>query len=152
MAPGASRRPAAKYKKSVDAIPRSVTATPSERTPSEKAFDSSTPLAPHVAGHEDLGRPGEAGHGPADGPAHGGVQLIGHGAADVVRLEDLIHSCHDQLNLRGRRTLGSILAPVSAPAVAPPAIAHPAPDGHGDEAEHAEMVNTSPTRSAGVDP
>ena len=43
MAPGASRRPEAKYMKSVEAIPRSVTATPSARTPSAKAAESSTP-------------------------------------------------------------------------------------------------------------
>ena len=43
MAPGASRRPEAKYKKSVEAIPRSVTAAPSARAPSAKAADSSTP-------------------------------------------------------------------------------------------------------------
>ena len=43
MAPGASRWPDAKYRKSVEAIPRSVTSTPSARTPSENAAESSTP-------------------------------------------------------------------------------------------------------------
>ena len=43
MAPGASRLPAAKYRRSVEARPRSTTATPSDRTPSAKARDSSTP-------------------------------------------------------------------------------------------------------------
>ena len=43
MAPGASRCPEAKYKKSVEAMPRSVTSTPSARTPSENARASSTP-------------------------------------------------------------------------------------------------------------
>ena len=43
MAPGASRLPAAKYRRSVEARPRSTTATPSDRTPSAKACDSSTP-------------------------------------------------------------------------------------------------------------
>ena len=37
MAPGASRLPAAKYKKSVEAIPRSITDTPTALAPSAKA-------------------------------------------------------------------------------------------------------------------
>ena len=48
----------------------------------------------HVAGDEDLGRPGEAGHGAADGPAHVRVELVGHRAAHVVGLEDLVHPAH----------------------------------------------------------
>ena len=43
MAPGRIECPAAKYKKSVDAMPRSMTSTPSARTPSAKAADNSTP-------------------------------------------------------------------------------------------------------------
>ena len=68
--------------------------TPSARTPSEKAAASSTPRLAHVAGHQDLWRAREAGHGPADGPAHVGVELVGHRAAHVVRLEDLVHAAH----------------------------------------------------------
>ena len=48
----------------------------------------------HVPCHEDLGRPYETRHGPANGEAHVGVELIGHRAAHVVRFEDLVHSAH----------------------------------------------------------
>src|SRR5687767_6488675 len=43
MAPGASSRPAAKYRRSVDARPRSTTSTPWAVTPSAKAAARSTP-------------------------------------------------------------------------------------------------------------
>jgi len=45
IAPGASRRPDAKYIMSVDAIPRSVTDTPAARAPAANAEDSSNPEA-----------------------------------------------------------------------------------------------------------
>ena len=48
----------------------------------------------HVAGHQDLGRAGEAGHGAPDGAAHVRIELVGHGAAHVVGLEDLVHAAH----------------------------------------------------------
>ena len=50
------------------------------------------PALAHVAGHQDPRRAGEAGHGPADGAAHVGVELVGHRAPHVVRLEDLVHA------------------------------------------------------------
>ena len=43
MAPGASSQPAAKYSRSVEASPRSITLTPSARTPSAKAAESALP-------------------------------------------------------------------------------------------------------------
>ena len=43
MAPGASKRPAAKYTRSVDTSPTSMTSTPWDITPSAKAATSSTP-------------------------------------------------------------------------------------------------------------
>ena len=48
----------------------------------------------HVADDHDLRGVDEAGHGPPDGPAHVGVELVGHRAAHVVRLEDLVHAAH----------------------------------------------------------
>ena len=77
----------------MEARPRSTTSTPWTVTPSAKAAASSTPDRPHVAGDEDLrhapsSSSGEAGEGGTDRPAYGGVELVGHGAADVVGLED----------------------------------------------------------------
>ena len=54
MAPGASRCPEAKYKKSVEARPRSVTSDPSARTPSENAAGELDARLAHVAGDQDL--------------------------------------------------------------------------------------------------
>src|ERR1700689_2340915 len=45
MAPGESRWPEAKYRKSVDAMPSPTMSPPSSRTPSEKAAESSTPVS-----------------------------------------------------------------------------------------------------------
>ena len=68
--------------------------TPSARTPSEKAAESSTPVSRMSRATRICGASGEAGHGPADGPAHVGIELVGHRAAHVVRLEDLVHAAH----------------------------------------------------------
>ena len=57
MAPGASRLPAAKYRRSVEARPRSTTATPSDRTPSAKAARKLDARLAHVPGHQDLWGP-----------------------------------------------------------------------------------------------
>src|ERR1700678_4230337 len=117
MAPGDSRRPAAKYKKSVEARPRSVTAAPCERAPSGSR-------------HPDEGRP--------DGAAHLGVELIGHGSPDVIGLEDVSGIAHGGPSLPERfggppATGHRFDGPRSPPATPPPG-----PTGEGGEGEHAE--------------
>ena len=75
--------------------------TPSARTPSEKARDELDARLAHVPGHEDLGGAGEAGHGAPDGEAHVRVELVGHRATHVVRLEDLVHPAHRATTIGG---------------------------------------------------
>ena len=115
--------------------------------------------SPHVAGHQDLGGAGEAGEGAPDGPAHVGVELVGHRATDVVGLEDLVHPAHGT-NHRGRH--GAPRRPVhpDGPACRQVSVDHPAPlahDGHdGDEVEggvrhHVHAQATGPVRDRGQD-
>ena len=94
MAPGASRRPEAKYRMSVEASPRSVTDAPSQRAPSAKAADSSTPERRMSRATRSRSRPGEAGEGAARWPGTASASSwSGTVAADVVGLEDGCGSC-----------------------------------------------------------
>ena len=61
--------------------------------PAGEGVDELGSRRPHVPGDEDLVGSGEAGEGDPDGVGDVGVELIGHRAADVVRLDDLIESC-----------------------------------------------------------
>ncbi len=81
----------------------STTPTPAERAPAEKASDKRDARIAHVPGDEDPFGPYETGESPADGPAHPGVQLVGHGASDVVRLEDVVEGAHRGVSLLGGR-------------------------------------------------
>ena len=88
MAPGASRCPEAKYKKSVEAIPRSVTAAPSGRAPSAKAAESSTPDGRMSRTTSTRSAPVKRAMAAPMARHSVGVELLGDGATDVVGLED----------------------------------------------------------------
>ena len=98
VAPGASRRPAAKYSRSVGIKPRSTTSTPWLVTPSMNASANSAPDG-------RMSRPTSTRDAPANWAnaaptARGdvGVQLVGNQAAYVVRLEN-----SPQIHAFGRR-------------------------------------------------
>ena len=72
---------------------------PTRRAPSAKAADELDARRPHVPDNEEpfgLGEPGRRG---PDGPAELGVELIGHGAADVVGLEHRARVTHDEVEV-----------------------------------------------------
>ena len=81
--------PEAKYKKSVEAMPEVGDRRPLGPGPLGEGRGQLDPRRAHVPGHQQPGGPGEPGHGAADGPAQVGVELVGHGAPDVVGLEDV---------------------------------------------------------------
>ena len=84
IAPGASKWPAAKKSRSVEARPRSTTSTPWPVTPRAKAAGEVEPRGAHVAGDEHpVGRRrrrrrAKRGEGGADGLDELGVELVGH--------------------------------------------------------------------------
>ena len=56
---------------------------------------------PHVATDEQPRRMGEPGEGDSDGGRDPGVELVGHGATDVVCLEDGVERGHAARSLPG---------------------------------------------------
>ena len=87
IAAGASRRPDAKYARSVDARPELGDVGAREVTPSANASESGTDDG-RMSRDEDPVGAGEAGEGVPDPASDGLVDLVGVDAPDVVGLED----------------------------------------------------------------
>ncbi len=91
IAAGESRDPAAKYTRSVDASPMSMTSRPCSITPVAKASTSSGPLG-------RMSRPmstrsvvvDELGETDTERVRDLRIELVGHRTSDVIRLDDLI--------------------------------------------------------------
>ena len=90
IAPGASSAPAAKYSEVGRRQPEVDTSTPCSIRPSANASTSSSPGRAHVACDEHAVGAGEGGEADTEGVRDVSVELIGHRASDVVRLDDLI--------------------------------------------------------------
>src|ERR1700716_2282081 len=74
--------------RSVEAMPRSTTSTPCDRTPSAKAADKLTPDGRMSRAMSTRGA-----------AAHRRIELIGYDAPDVVGLEDSVEVTHMRRNL-----------------------------------------------------
>ena len=94
IAPGQSRCPEAKYKKSVEPMPRSTTSVPQARAPSAKAAASSVPDGRMSRATTEARLHGEGRERRTDRAAGRGVELVRDGAADVVGLEDRVEVGH----------------------------------------------------------
>ena len=116
------------------------------------------PRLTHVTGHEDLGGGGEAGHGAPDGQAHVRVELVGHRAAHVVGLEDLVHPAHRATTIGAARTVLKRKSPHAslgpACSVDDAALRGDGDDGHKVEAavrHHVHPEASRPIRDDGED-
>ena len=79
----------------------STTPTPAARAPAENASESSIPDSRMSRATKIRSASREAGETPADRPAFPSVELIGHGASHVVRLEDDVEGAHREVSLPG---------------------------------------------------